>query len=64
MNNEPLIYIIILNYNGYKYTLECIESLNNINYENYRIVVVDNNSTDNSIKLLKKKFKRLHYFRV
>ncbi|HFD2051431.1 glycosyltransferase family 2 protein [Clostridium perfringens] len=57
MNNEPLIYIIILNYNGYKYTLECIESLNNINYENYRIVVVDNNSTDNSIKLLKKNLK-------
>ena len=46
--------IIIVNYNGYKDTIECIESLKkNIN-SNYEIIVVDNKSTDKSSELLKK----------
>lgn len=53
---NPLIYIILLNYNGYKETIECIESLEKITYKNYKIVIVDNASTDNSEKILKEKF--------
>lgn len=45
---QPCVYIILLNYNGYKDTIDCIESLSNIIYKNYKIVVVDNNSTNNS----------------
>lgn len=51
---EPLIYIIILNYNGYKDTIKCLQSLKAINYKNYKIVVVDNASTDNSVEELEK----------
>ena len=40
------VNIILLNYNGYEDTIECIKSINNITYENYKIVLVDNNSTD------------------
>lgn len=50
----PKIGIILLNYNGYKDTIECINSLMDINYENYNIVVVDNASTDDSFEILKK----------
>ncbi|ADK13612.1 glycosyltransferase family 2 protein [Clostridium ljungdahlii] len=56
MEIEPLVYIIILNYNGYKDTIECVNSLKKINYKNYKIVIVDNNSTDESEKILKEKF--------
>lgn len=49
---KPLIYIILVNYNGYKDTKECIESLEKINYENYKIIIVDNASKDNSLELL------------
>lgn len=57
MKNEPLVYVIILNYNGYKDTIECVNSLKKIVYKNYKIVIVDNNSTDDSEKVLKESCK-------
>lgn len=45
------IYIILLNYNGYKDTIECIDSIkNNIKNTKFKIIVVDNKSTDDSVK--------------
>lgn len=57
MNTEPLVYIIILNYNGYTDTINCVENIKNINYKNYKIVIIDNASTDESITILKNKFR-------
>lgn len=48
-----MIYIIIVNYNGLKDTLECLESLTHIEYHDYKIIVVDNGSTDNSLETLR-----------
>jgi len=49
----PLVSIIIVNYNG-KYHLEkCLASLMKINYKNYEIILVDNNSTDTSVEYVK-----------
>lgn len=48
--NLPSIFIIILNWNGWKDTIECLESVQKIDYPNYWIIVVDNNSTDYSIE--------------
>jgi GT2 family glycosyltransferase len=59
---EPLVYIIILNWNGYKDTIECIESLQRIKYENYKIVIVDNESTNESVKILKSKYPKIRLF--
>lgn len=49
--------IVILNYNNYSDTKECIESILDITYNNYEIILVDNNSTDKSGEQLKKYFK-------
>ena len=54
MENQKKIGIILLNYNGYKDTVECIESLEKITYKNIEIVIVDNKSTDDSFINLKK----------
>lgn len=51
--NEPLVAIVILNWNGWKDTIECLESLYQINYSNYRVVLVDNNSSNESILKIK-----------
>lgn len=48
------IGIILVNYNTCKDTIECIDSLKKISYKNYMIIVVDNCSTDQSFKKLKK----------
>ncbi|EDM23176.1 glycosyl transferase, family 2 [Caminibacter mediatlanticus TB-2] len=48
------VYIIILNYNGWQDTIECLESVLKSDYNNYQIVVVDNYSPNNSMDYLKK----------
>ncbi|MBI4708867.1 MAG: glycosyltransferase family 2 protein [Candidatus Portnoybacteria bacterium] len=52
----PKIIIIVLNWNGLSDTIECIESLKKIDYQNYEIILVDNGSMDNSVAVLKEKF--------
>ena len=51
---EPKVGIVIVNYNGLMVLNDCITSLEKIDYSNYQIVVVDNDSKDDSISLLKK----------
>jgi GT2 family glycosyltransferase len=46
------VYIIILNYNGWKDTIECLESVLKNDYENYQIIVVDNDSPNNSMEYI------------
>ena len=52
----PKVFIVILNWNGYKDTVEGVESLQQISYPNFEILIVDNGSTDNSEEKLKRKF--------
>jgi GT2 family glycosyltransferase len=54
--SKQSVAIIIVNCNRCKDTLECIKSLNRIDSHEVRIIVVDNASTDNSIKELKFKY--------
>ncbi len=49
----PNVSIIVLNWNGWEDTIECLESLYQINYPNYNVIVVDNGSKDVSIKKIK-----------
>ncbi len=51
---NPHVTIIILNWNGYKDTLECLESLYQITYPNYTVIIVDNASTDSSLEQIRK----------
>jgi GT2 family glycosyltransferase len=46
----PKVAVIILNFNNWQDTINCIKSLGNIDYPNYDIILVDNGSTDNSIE--------------
>jgi GT2 family glycosyltransferase len=43
--NNPLISIVLVNFNGFEDTVECIKSIMNIEYDNYNVIVVDNGST-------------------
>jgi GT2 family glycosyltransferase len=52
--NWPKVSIIILNWNGWKDTIECLESLYKITYPNYDVISIDNGSEDDSIEKIKK----------
>jgi len=43
----PKVFIIILNWNGWEDTKECLESLDRVAYDNFEVVLVDNGSKDN-----------------
>ncbi len=47
------VSIIILNWNNWGDTITCLDSLKNLDYPNYEIVVVDNGSTDESVHELR-----------
>jgi len=51
--NYPKVAIIVLNYNGWKDTIECLESVLRNDYPNYQVIVVDNGSPDNSMEYIK-----------
>lgn len=44
------VAIVLLNYNGYKDTIGCFESLQAITYSKYNVIIVDNDSPDNSME--------------
>lgn len=53
---EPLVSIIIINYNGKHLIERCLSSVSNTKYHNYEIIVLDNNSTDDSTAVIREKF--------
>ena len=56
IEENPKISIVILNWNGYEDTSECIKSLMRLTYSIYKIVVVDNGSSNDDYLLLEKNF--------
>jgi len=48
MINKEYVYILILNYNNFVKTINCINSILDSNYQYYKILLIDNHSSDNS----------------
>ena len=53
---RPRVAIIILNWNGLRDTIACLESLSRLDYPHYQVVVVDNGSTDGSVEAIQGRF--------
>ena len=52
----PKVSVIIVNYNGKELLEKCLESLFKVDYDNFEVIIVDNNSTDDSIDFLTKNY--------
>lgn len=61
---RPKVDIIILNWNGWRDTLECLESIKKINYQNYRTIIVDNGSTNESVEKISGCIRELENFEL
>jgi GT2 family glycosyltransferase len=46
---HPSVFIIVLNWNNVPDTIECLQSLMQLNYSNFTTVIIDNGSSDNSV---------------
>ena len=53
MQKDPLVSILIANYNNSSHIQQCIESLNSQTYKNMEIIFFDDNSSDNSLEIIK-----------
>lgn len=53
---SDLIFIVILNWNGKKDTLECLASVSKIVYPHFQTLVVDNGSTDDSVASIRSSY--------
>ena len=42
--SQPKVFALVLNWNGLKDTMECIESLRNVTYGNLEVIIIDNGS--------------------
>ena len=59
IQKKILVSIIIANYNNSKFLLNSLNSCLNQSYNNKEIIVFDDNSTDNSLEILKKFNKKI-----
>lgn len=56
-DNKPLISILICNYNYGKYIVETLDSAINQSYQNLEIIILDDGSQDDSVKIIRKYIK-------
>src|SRR3989442_8917107 len=54
MGPEPLVVILVLNWNAAEDTLACLDSLGSLSYPRFHVIVVDNGSDDNSVAAIRK----------
>lgn len=56
MTAEPRIGIVVLNYRNYRDTVECVRALERLDYPSFEIVIVDNDSRNESEDVLRETF--------
>jgi glycosyltransferase involved in cell wall biosynthesis len=62
---EPMVSICMPVFNGEHFITAAIDSLMSLDYENYELIILDNNSTDKTgeiCKLYSKRYKKIRYF--
>ncbi|TCV87593.1 hypothetical protein EDE11_10294 [Methylomonas methanica] len=55
-STTPKVTVIILNWNGKQDTLQCLESVKQLKYSNFEIILVDNDSTDDSVDAISEQY--------
>jgi GT2 family glycosyltransferase len=62
-SSEPRVSIVILNWNSYEVTRDCLLSLRKMDYRNSEVVLVDNGSVDGSPRQLLEGFPEIRLIR-
>ena len=57
----PLVSIIIVNYNGKSFLPKLLRSIKKQSFDQYEVIIVDNNSRDKSLRVIKQEIKKLKF---
>ena len=55
-NKKPLISVVIPNLNGTAFIGDCLRSLERQDFKDFEVILIDNGSTDGSVKLVRDEF--------
>ena len=61
--NPPLVFIIVITFNGLRHLEGCFRSLRRTDYPNYRVLLVDNASADGSAEFIRGNFPEVRILR-
>ena len=61
--NSPLVFVVILNWNGKSCLDRSLKSVFRMKYDNFQVVVVDNDSRDGSFEEARRNFGKAHFIR-
>lgn len=64
MTSAKMVSIIIVNYNGKTHLEKCLQSLMEIKYAQYEVIIVDNNSTDGSVELVQTEYPKVKIIKL
>jgi GT2 family glycosyltransferase len=48
------VYVVVLNWNGWRDTIECLESVFRLEYPDFQVIVCDNGSSDGSVEQIRR----------
>ncbi len=63
MANCPKVSIIILNWNNIEDTILCLESVFQMDYSNFDVIVIDNGSEEDPLGIIRQRFPQVVYHR-
>jgi GT2 family glycosyltransferase len=63
MNSNKLVYVVVLAWNHVEDTIECLESIMASDYDPFKVLLVDNASTDNTIDIVSNRFSEVEIVR-
>ena len=58
---QPLVTILTVNFNSDKYTINLLNSIKNINYKNFNVIIIDNGSKIESYNAIKNSLKKYKF---
>lgn len=62
--SDPLLYVIVLTNKRRDDTLACLESLSQSEYQNMKVILLDNQSTDDSLELVAQSYPEVEIIRL
>ena len=59
MQSQPLVSVILVSFNSEEYIIDCLDSVSKQSFKRFNTILIDNNSSDNSVQIVKRDFPKV-----